>query len=304
MKIKQLPEDFYVREELDLAILPKGDFTYFLLKKKDWSNLDAINKIASVLHSKPSRFNIAGMKDKNAVTEQYVSAFKLEKEDLENIRIKDIEIRFLGYGSERLSLGQLKCNFFRIVVRDLKERVKLEDKTIINYFGEQRFGTGRNYLVGKALIKKDFKEACRILNLKVEGNDYIKALRFVDRKDLRFRISAYQSYLWNKVVSKLKKEYDEVPILGFLTEFKDKEVENVYSKIMEEESIKKEDFIIKQMPELTSEGSSRKMFLEVSDLDVEWDKDELNKGKFKAIVSFKLGKGQYATEVIKELFSQ
>lgn len=302
MKVKQISEDFYVKEELDLPISKSGDYCYFILKKKDWSNLNAINKLASFLHVKPNRFNIAGMKDKNAITEQYVSCFKLTENELKKVKIKDIEVKFIGYGNNRLALGQLKCNFFKIVVRDLDSKINLENKKMINYFGEQRFGSGRNYLVGKALVKKDFKEACRILNLKVEGNDYVKALRFVDRKELRFRISAYQSYLWNKIVSLLKKDYDEVPILGFLTEFQDKEVEEAYNKVMQEDGVKKEDFIIKQMPELTSEGSTRKMFLEVSDLEIKWDKDELNNGKFKAIVSFRLGKGQYATEVVKELF--
>ena len=72
---------------------------------------------------------------------------------------------------------------------------------------------------------------------------------------------------------------------------------------MEKEEIDYRDFIIKQMPELTSEGNSRKVFAEVKKLKIgKLEKDELNKGKNKVKIKFFLDKGCYATMLIKNMF--
>ncbi|MEM4245358.1 MAG: tRNA pseudouridine(13) synthase TruD, partial [Candidatus Nanoarchaeia archaeon] len=77
---------------------------------------------------------------------------------------------------------------------------------------------------------------------------------------------------------------------------------NIYHDIMLREKIKKEDFIMRSIPELSSEGGYRKMFVQVEDLKVYYSKDELNKGKLKAVLDFKLPPGSYATIVIKKMF--
>jgi len=303
MKLKEIEGDFCVREDAELELVGEGDFTYFLLKKSGWSNLDALSEIARKLRIKKERLNIMGMKDKRAITEQYVSGFKIKKGDLERIRVKDMEIKFLGYGKERLALGGLKGNFFKIIVRDLEGRIKFNIKEFKNYFGSQRFGIRkRNIEVGRCIIKGDFKGACETLKLGVERNDYIGILRKLGRRVLQFYISGYQSYLWNKVVGNLDKEFSEIELLGFLTEFEEKEVEEEYNKVMEEEGITKNNFLIKPLPEVSSEGSVRKMFMEFKDFSFKWGDDELNKNKLKVELGFWLAKGQYATEFVNELW--
>ncbi len=302
MKLKQIPEDFYVKEIFKPELIGKGDFACFLMKKKEWGTLDALSAIARELHADIRRFGIAGMKDKRGVTEQYVSGYKITKSAIENVKIKNIELTFLGCLKDRITLGELEGNHFKIVVRDLKEEKELDDKKkILNLFDYQRFGKDmKNIEIGRAFVKGDYKKVCENLKINVESNDYIGALRKVNRRILRFLMSSYQSYLWNEVVKKLKNEYQTVPILGYLTELEG-EIGDVYKNLMKDEDITKEDFLMKKIPELSSEGNERKMFVELKNLAYTWGKDDYNKNPCKCTLEFDLGKGQYATHVVKTL---
>jgi len=94
----------------------------------------------------------------------------------------------------------------------------------------------------------------------------------------------------------------KLPIIGFGTEFRNKKIKEISSKILEEEEIKLRDFIVRGMPELASEGDERNMFVNAEDINFKTEKDELNNNKKKCIISFKLPKGSYATIVIKKIF--
>jgi len=305
-KIKHTPEDFFVREELKLELKEKGDYSYFILRKKNWNTDDAIREIANRLRIGTKRLGFAGNKDKQALTEQYVSVYKIGKDELEKLRVKDIEIKFIGYGDERINLGELDKNFFKIIVRNLDKKDKIKCSAtmkIKNYFDEQRFGyDNENVLIGRASIKRDFKKVCSKLRLNIEKNNYIGALRKSGTRMLRFYLHAYSSYLWNEVVKNLKREYDKVLIIGFLSELKKDEIGKEYEKLMKKEKIKLKDFLFREFNELSCEGDEREMFMNVEDFKCGYDKDEFNKGKFKAVLEFSLGKGEYATMLIKSLF--
>ena len=120
-KIKQKPEDFCVEEIMSLD-LSKGDYTYFILEKKNFNTKDALKIIAKALRINDKRFNVAGIKDKIAVTKQYVSVFKVNPERISKLKFKNIKIKVLGKGSERLRLGQLDGNRFKIIVRNLEKQ--------------------------------------------------------------------------------------------------------------------------------------------------------------------------------------
>ena len=112
-KIKQLPEDFIVKEINDIKFDDNGQYSYFLLKKKNYNTLRAIQQISKKLRINEKNIEFAGNKDKNAITEQVISIYKGNK-NIENINIKDIELKFLGQGNERIFLGNLKGNEFII----------------------------------------------------------------------------------------------------------------------------------------------------------------------------------------------
>lgn len=321
MKIKQIPEDFIVNEIINLDLTKdRSDYSIFKLKKREWESFKIIEAISKALRTKTKFIGFAGNKDKQAITTQYISIYKIPRENIEKIKINGADISFVGYSRNRINLGDLKGNEFKITIRDLKEEIELpRNIQLENYFDEQRFGNKSNtHLVGKAILKRDFREACKLLGLVVKNNDYIGAIRQHQRRLLRFYISSYQSYLWNKILNEhLKEEKNttnirsnlgelifstsklknfKIPIINF-----DTKENKLIDKILNEEGIKKEDFIIKEMPELITEGKEREAFIEVKKIEYKWNKDELNKGKLKLQISFFLPKGCYATMLTKKL---
>jgi len=168
MKLKQIPEDFYVEEIIKLKPKKKGDYIYFWLIKKNWTTMRAVQQIARRCRATKRRFKFAGTKDKFAITKQAVSAFKIEPEQLENIRLKDIEIKIIGKGDEQVSLGDLEGNRFEIIIRDLTDKdLKKLNKDIKNgfknYFGPQRFGRGNTHLIGKEILKGNLEGAVKLI---------------------------------------------------------------------------------------------------------------------------------------------
>ena len=186
MLIKQIPEDFVVEEIIDIKTSESGDYTYFWLTKKNWTTVRAIKAIARKCRATFRRFKFAGTKDKFAITKQAVSAFKIEPEVLQQIKIKDIQIEVIGKGSEQISLGDLTGNRFEIVVRDAKEPENIDfvkKYGFPNYFGPQRFGGGNTHLVGKEILKGNLEQAAKlILTYSEDRNEKAREARaFADK---------------------------------------------------------------------------------------------------------------------------
>lgn len=310
-KIKQIPEDFVVKEILSLD-LDHGNYSYYLLKKINYSTIKTVEKIAERLRINKKYINFAGNKDKKAVTEQFVS---INKGPEKGLQLKDISLEFLGKGKERINLGSLEGNEFIITVRNLTEKdlEKFEKnvknrKKILNYFDEQRFGFNKNnHIVGKLIVKKDFKKACSLIEIDLKGNDFVGALKRINKKVLRLYVHAYQSYLWNETVNQYlnfnEKIINKIPIIGFSTEMEDEDIKKIIKEIMEKEGINFRDFIIREIPEISSEGGSRDLFVKVKDFKImDKEGDELNIGKRKIVLKFALPKGCYATIVVRFLF--
>lgn len=331
-QIKAVPEDFIVKEVSKFNTGDNGQYAYFLLKKTDYSTVRALEVLSEKLKIPLKNFGFAGNKDKNAVTEQKVSVFRGSK-SFENLNLNDIELKYLGNGKEPISLGDLEGNEFIITIRNLnKTNIKkieyLENKKIKipNIFGPQRFSRN-NHHVGKSIIKKDFRKAVGLLlenngnaeeeikeYLKKNKNDFVGALRIIPLKTRKLFVHSYQSLLFNKIVNEyLKTGKDcnkikniQIPIIGFNFEIdaiKSIPLKRIIKKYLDEEKIGARDFVISQMPELTSEGTFRDLFFELRDLKVlEVGGDELNKGRQKIIINFTLPKSCYATTAIEFIF--
>ncbi len=310
MKVKEKPEDFIVKEVMDIEVRNRGRYLYFLLKKVNYNTIDAIEKIARALNIVHTRFGFAGNKDKFAITEQFVSVENVKKENIERIRLEGIEIKFLGYGDKPISLGDLEGNRFVITIRGLNEdeirsfksNIKKKNILIPNYFGEQRFSS-KNVEVGKAIIKRNFEKATMLLGLDIIENDYIGALRKINKKILKLYVHSYQSYIFNETIRKyLKldiKKNEKIPVVGFGTELEkyNRKLQDIINKILKKEKIHLRDFILPRMPELSEYGTERDLFFEVKELKV------LEEGENWLRISFFLKKGCYATEAIKYLFN-
>lgn len=185
MILKKIPEDFVVEEIIDLKT-NSGDYTYFWLTKTNWTTVRAIKQIARNCRATFRRFKFAGTKDKFAVTKQAVSAFKIEPEILENIKIKDIKIEVIGKGDQQISLGDLIGNRFEIIARDvikIKNTEEIQKYGFPNYFGVQRFGGGNTHLVGKEILKGNLEQAAKLIITYSEDRNEIarEARSFADK---------------------------------------------------------------------------------------------------------------------------
>ncbi len=328
-KLKQSPEDFIV-EEISKVTIQNGPYSYYLLKKENRNTLDVVKEIAKRLKIKEKSIGFAGSKDRNAITSQIISLLKVKKEKVIDLDLKGVELSFLGTGKNPISLGDLKGNKFMITIRNIEKEPK-KIKFVENYFDEQRFSMN-NKDIGKFLVKKDFKFAVAMIDnyqvqdhLKNKPNDYIGALKRLSLRLLKMYVHAYQSYLFNEclkefleygktvdyslgefVFTKDKQNKDlELPLIGFASEeLENEENKEIIKIIMQKEGINYNDFIIRQIPELSCEGELRECFVEVKDLIInELEEDELNQNMKKIMVSFTLPKGSYATMVIRKMFA-
>jgi tRNA pseudouridine13 synthase len=328
-KLKSKPEDFLVEEEIELKLDDSGDYVYFWLKKKEYTTQRALDRISGFLKCRIRDIGFAGNKDKIAVTKQAVSikdpSRRIKKDRFEMFSSELVSLEYIGRGKKPISLGDLSGNRFEIILRDcVKEPQKISQ--FVNYFDEQRF-SATNKDVGKAIIDGDLKQACELIkadevqkHLQEKPNDFVGAMKRLALKTRLLHIHSYQSWLWNETVKRyLEKKHADcarlkyslgelvfprehvenisVPIIGFGSDYgsTDKEIIMILQEISHKESIKKRDFVIKQMPELSAEGGVRDMVVDVGELDIS------KKGEKEYLLRFFLPKGCYATMAVKRM---
>jgi len=295
--IKHLAEDFVVEEITSLPPQDStGKYTYFLLKKRNYTTLKALQQIAKKLHVPLKRLGYAGNKDKKAVTTQLCSVKGVPASRVERMSLQDIEITVRGTGNEPVTLGMLEGNRFHITIRNLEEKPSFTS-AFLNLFGEQRFGRN-NAAIGKAIVQKDFKKAAELIR---ETSN--KTLKDTPKRIVKLYIAAYQSWLWNEGVQQYKGNGKTFPLIGYGTDLEehDTNIQNIVKKMMQQEHIQFRDFVIKQIPSISAEGNDRKITIKVKALQVgELADDDQFPGKKKIKVSFTLPKGSYATEFIRQ----
>ncbi|MBW3011032.1 tRNA pseudouridine(13) synthase TruD, partial [Candidatus Woesearchaeota archaeon] len=313
-ELKHIPEDFIVEEIFEPRTCD-GNYTYFSITKKNYSTMDAVRQVARALGVPMPKIGFAGAKDKRAITTQYMSVRGDYQLKLEKLNIKDLEIRVLGTSNAPISLGAHDGNRFRITIRNLdsadvdriKKKIGRKKKIeYINYFGEQRISKN-NVKIGRFLLQRKFKEACELINdpgvieyLEKNPTDFLGAIRVQPRRIVSFYIHAYQSHIWNECAQKTKAK--EVPIVGYATEFKDKDIEETAMHIIRSDGLELRDFIMREIPNMFTEGEMRKRTVSAQDVKIEEIvQDEFFNKKSKAVVSFSLPTGSYATEFIASL---
>jgi tRNA pseudouridine13 synthase len=179
IKIKVFPEDFIVEEMTSLPWNDKGSYGVFILTKKGWNTLDAIQKLSRRFHLSVNDFAYGGRKDRHAHTTQTITirdAFSLSH------REEDLSLEFKGRMDRPMGPDLILANRFEVTVRDLTleetetalEKVKLLEVTgFPNYFDDQRFGSydpNQGFLAEK-IIKGHFNGALKIYMTRMEGEE-------------------------------------------------------------------------------------------------------------------------------------
>ncbi|MFQ5975635.1 MAG: tRNA pseudouridine(13) synthase TruD [Candidatus Hydrothermarchaeales archaeon] len=361
-RLRQQIEDFYVEELFNQTDEnPQGEYTHFIMEKRDWDTLRAIKRLSRALRVSRKRFGFAGTKDKRAVTRQRMAVWKVTPEDLEKVRLKDISLSDFKKSDKRVNLGDAIGNKFRVVLRDIDEgngtldlipetNEQLDKKGIPNYFGYQRFGVIRpnTHQVGREIINGnidravkayicnpfeneredafkarksleetgDYKEALNtfpkrlnyertiIQHLFQYPNDYAGALRKLPKKLRWMLVHAYQSYLFNRILSgMIEKDFPliskQIPLFGYDSEFSKGEQGEIERSVLKEEDVTFKDFKIPSMPELTLKGLLREASMKTK-INFKIEDDELNDDKLKCTLGFDLTTGSYATTVLRE----
>jgi tRNA pseudouridine13 synthase len=136
--------------------------------------------------------------------------------------------------------------------------------------------------------------------------DYAGALRRLPRGLSRMFVHAEQSYLFNRILSRLLEEGFSLrgrllPLFGYKSLFSEGRQGEVERELLEEEGISLEDFRIPSLPELASRGAKRRALLDpLPDLRWEVEEDGLHPRKRLSRLEFALPMGSYATVLLRE----
>ena len=217
-KIKQTNEDFEVNEIISErasnAISEDKGLAVYILRKNGIDTTHALRDVEK-------RFGLVlralGLKDSNAVTEQYVQA-KTVSRSLEQIEGKKYSLRRIGFTKKPIAKQDMLGNKFRIKISDSTDDVSqfTEHDKILNFFGYQRFGSKRpvTHLIGKAIIQENYQQAIDFLlsySSKHDSgdNNHYRKLIFERKSDL-------------EVIDQLPKSMDiEIGILQSLAKSND-----------------------------------------------------------------------------------
>lgn len=211
--MKTVPEDFVVDEEPAYLPSGEGDHLFARIEKRDRTTADAASALADIAGLRTRDVGIAGLKDKVAVTTQWLSFLALPGTEVE-ARLRayaaapapGLRVLELARHGNKLRTGHVARNHFRIRLRDLEAaRVDEVEATlhslaatgVPNAFGAQRFGR--------------------------DGDNVAKALAFLTGKERgpreprarKFLFSALQSEVFNRVLA--AREADgtwTTPLLG------------------------------------------------------------------------------------------
>lgn len=165
------PEDFLVEERLDFVPEGEGEHLWLWIEKRDLSTLELARHLARVCEVSPREIGFSGMKDRVAVTRQWLSVHLPGRQappDLD-ARLSDLPVRVLERHRHprKLKRGVHRANRFRLRLTgamidggNVEARwQRLVERGVPNYFGPQRFGPGgRNLARARAVLARGWRK--------------------------------------------------------------------------------------------------------------------------------------------------
>jgi tRNA pseudouridine13 synthase len=196
--IKDPPEDFVVEELAAYEPCGEGEHLFLWVQKRDVSGEGLLRHVSRRLAISSGDVGAAGVKDRRAITTQWISVPARCEAVVGEIDTDRIRVLRAARHRNKLRTGHLRGNRFSIRVRNVTpgaaERVDAIAGTISrlgfpNYFGLQRFGHDQQTLkLGLDLIR---------------GNRSPRSIPPARRRFLlRMSLSAAQSALFNSVLAR------------------------------------------------------------------------------------------------------
>lgn len=284
-KVNGCYKDFTVEEKISPRkytrgrIVKRGNkYWLVMIRKSEITTKKMIQEVGKFFRISKTEIGYAGMKDKHAITYQYITIPKSCNPKL----FFHPKITFISYHQtdKRLLIGDLISNTFQVKIKTkYPERVQklieeVKQRGFPNYFDEQRFGVlKQNHKIGKKILK-------------------MKKSKFGKEKT-KFFIHAYQSWIFNKVLKNIVKTrkkpfFQKIPIVGYNTVLRNDNISRVIKWVLKKEGIELRDFKINTL-RLCCAGSSRYAF--VKPLAISWNNTTLK---------FTLPRGSYGTMLLKE----
>ena len=183
-------DDFAVDEVLPYAAEGAGDHVFVHIEKRGMTTPAAVQMLARALGVRDRDIGVAGMKDRRAVTRQWLSLPPpITPEQARAVEIADLRVLDAIRHPHKLRTGHVRANQFVLRVRDVVPGAAARAQAILdalarapgapNWYGEQRFGRdGDNAARGKAMVTGAHRPGR-------------------DRRMDRLMVSALQSQLFN-----------------------------------------------------------------------------------------------------------
>lgn len=211
--LRATDDDFFVDEEPAYAPSGTGDHVFVQIEKRGMTTPHAVERIAKAIGVSPRDVGVAGMKDRHAVTRQWISLPPpTTPESVRTLALDDIAVVEVARHPHKLRTGHVRANRFVLRVREVGDDALSRATAILerlaaapgapNWYGEQRFGRdGDNAEKGLAIVKggkppRDRKLA-RLLVSSLQSqlfNDWLRA---------RMRDGLYRRVLAGDVLHKI-----------------------------------------------------------------------------------------------------
>jgi len=317
-KVKR--EDFQVKEILNFEPDGEGDHLFLFVEKKGLTTQDVQSRLMHYFNLPDKDVSYSGMKDKQAVTQQWFSVKQENRkfDDEINLNSEQMQIQRMLRNKRKLKRGSHHSNQFLIRLRDLSDKAdrlitRLQDLSLEgapNYFGEQRFGRDEN----------NVSNARQIFNGALKGRDRYRRSIY---------ISAARAYLFNKVLShrvesKSWNTYmsgDLMSLEGSSASFKPKSWDQTLIERLEKKDIHPsgpmwgagelatDDLCALMETKIVSTENELKLGLEKSGLEQQRrplrsmprDLSYKVENETTILLEFSLSKGAYATSFLREL---
>ncbi len=189
-RIKEAPADFEVEEIPAYEPSGTGEHLYLWVEKTDIGAEFFTRQIAKRLNVSPGDIGAAGLKDRRAVTRQWISVPGSAEFSLPQLEGDGIRVLSVSRHNNKLRAGHLRGNRFRVLIRGADPAVPLDpildaikSNGLPNFYGPQRFGrNGETLSLGWDLLTG------RPVKMR---NHFLKKLA----------LSAVQSDLFNRVLA-------------------------------------------------------------------------------------------------------